>query len=278
MALFPGYLSRPVYLNEKSEILIYGLITANSKYRYFVWFNEDYLELSGTGLRAFNDDRVFAGYTSVRNPDPDSEVPYLLRAVIYYSGGVLDLGTLGGQDSIALAISNNNKVTGWSTLKFDSTCHPFVWEEGIMKELPSLPGSSFTSAIAISNNGNYMAGYCWREEVFENLAIDVFHAFRWDADGDMDDLGNLGGNFSEACDVNNEGVVVGVSQDKQGSSRGFRSSPGKKMEDLNRLIGDVPYFVISGKAVNDHGDILCDAYCLENDNQQHTLLLKKLSK
>jgi probable HAF family extracellular repeat protein len=46
------------------------------------------------------------------------------------------------------------------------------------------------------------------------------HAFLW-RDGTMLDLGTLGGEFSEAMEVNNRGVVVGNSETASGTLRPF---------------------------------------------------------
>jgi probable HAF family extracellular repeat protein len=64
-------------------------------------------------------------------------------------------------------------------------------------------------------------------------------------------LGTLGGRGSFATDINNNGVVVGVSGTATGSSRAFRWTAREGMQDLGTLGGD---FSIA-TAVNNRGDI-----------------------
>jgi probable HAF family extracellular repeat protein len=59
-------------------------------------------------------------------------------------------------------------------------------------------------------------------------------AFRWTASGGMQDLGHLGGGYSEAYGVSADGsVVVGWSYIAAGGHRAFRWTASGGMEDLN---------------------------------------------
>jgi len=161
---------------------------------------------------------------------------------------MIDLGTLGGRRSQAIAINDRGQVVGWSTLAGDTNLHAFIWEDGVMTDLGSLPGTSSSSdpaAIsrrgAVAGNTNTRVGFYWAEGVMLSLgtlggpatsAYDVndrrqvvgvstldtgeAHAVLWD-DGELIDLGTLpGGNNSDALAINRRGQIVG--QSNSGSS------------------------------------------------------------
>jgi probable HAF family extracellular repeat protein len=63
---------------------------------------------------------------------------------------VIDLGTLGGSDAIALALNDYGQVVG-SSLTATGERHAFLWENGVMRDLaPDLHGSE---ASGITNSG-----------------------------------------------------------------------------------------------------------------------------
>jgi probable HAF family extracellular repeat protein len=63
---------------------------------------------------------------------------------------VIDLGTLGGRDAIALALNDYGQVVG-SSLTATGERHAFLWENGVMRDLaPDLHGSE---ASSITNSG-----------------------------------------------------------------------------------------------------------------------------
>lgn len=120
-------------------------------------------------------------------------------------------------------------------------------------EVPVLPGGTFGSATAISNNGK-IAGY-------SETATGDIHAFLH-ASGATVDLGTLrnGHAYSLAYDVNDGGVVVGESQDADGNSYAFRYANGQmKKIGLPGIKGG------SAWGINAAGDIAGDAQAIETD-------------
>jgi len=51
-----------------------------------------------------------------------------------------DIGTLGGQSSVANAINNNGQVVGYSQVLIAGHNHAFLWQEGQMIDLDTLGG------------------------------------------------------------------------------------------------------------------------------------------
>jgi probable HAF family extracellular repeat protein len=71
---------------------------------------------------------------------------------------MVDLGTLGGTFSEAVAVSASGQVVGGSSLPGDASQHAFSWtEKGGMRDLGTL-GGSFSEATAVSASGQ-VVGY-----------------------------------------------------------------------------------------------------------------------
>ena len=140
------------------------------------------------------------------------------RAFRWENDVMTDLGTLGGDFSIATGINPTGQVVGYSATTGGVT-HAFLWQNGTMTDL-GLPGGGYSVARGISAEGQVVgqAGS---------------HAFLWDK-GVMRDLGTLGGNSSEARAINREGQVVGYSRTAQGVYHGFLWENGV-MTDLGTL-------------------------------------------
>jgi probable HAF family extracellular repeat protein len=66
---------------------------------------------------------------------------------------------------------------------------------------------------------------------------DYWHAFLWKRNAGMQDLGTLGGKFSTANGINENGQVVGAAETKSGENRAFIWQHDKGMRDLSTLGG-----------------------------------------
>jgi probable HAF family extracellular repeat protein len=109
--------------------------------------------------------------------------------------GMVDIGTLGGDSSLAADINDLDQVIGWATMA-DGTMHAFLWTQAHgMRDLG--PYGTFTPR-AINNLG-IIAG-----------SLSGQAALRM-PDGTFVPLGTLGGSASVALDVNDRGEVVGSS-------------------------------------------------------------------
>lgn len=85
-----------------------------------------------------------------------------VHAVLWSDGEVLDLGTLGGRNSNANAITfgrwpdagyATTFIVGSSQARADGPLHAFVWNRGRMRDLGTLPGDVSSQALDISPSG-----------------------------------------------------------------------------------------------------------------------------
>jgi len=136
------------------------------------------------------------------------------RAFRWENDKMKDLGTLGGDESAAYAVSARGEVVvGWAC-DGSGRKRAFLWTAaGGMQNLGTLGGDE-SAAYGISANGDVVVG--WAEDHNKRR-----RAFYWRG-GDMYDLGTLGGDNSEAYGVSADGrVIVGWAEDVAGRRRAF---------------------------------------------------------
>jgi len=154
---------------------------------------------------------------------------------------IVDLGTLGGTGSEAIAINDRGQIVGHSTTAAGQN-RSFIWQRGKMTDLGALAGGN-VSATAMNNRGEVVGS----ESDVPNGFIS--HAFLW-RDGVLQDLGTLGGDSAVAWDINDRGQVVGESLTSDGSTHAFIWDKGV-MTDLGTLGGQFS----SALVINDRGEV-----------------------
>jgi probable HAF family extracellular repeat protein len=143
-----------------------------------------------------------------------------------------DLGTLGGDESVATGVSaDGSVVVGWAQNAAGQD-RAFRWTAARgMQDLGMLPLGGESVAFGVSADGSVVVGRAQN-------AAGQYRAFRWTAAGGMQDLGTLGGNWSEATTVSADGsVVVGSARNAAGKWRAFRWTASGGMQDLGTLGG-----------------------------------------
>ena len=217
------------------------------------------------------------------------------RAFVWSSQtGMMDIGTLGGAYAQAYAINDAGYITGASQTQNTGpmvTTHAFIYQVpsgpypryNRMADLGVLGGlSSYGTAI---NSYNHVVGYSTITTNDERL-----HAFLHDG-SKMIDLGSLGGDgnrwgsdVSLALGVNNFDQVVGytylpgvgelpIQQVAFLWRRGMNGSG--QMINLNSLLPNETrrnYRLISATAINDHGQIVANAWDIQNGGPCAVLL------
>jgi len=144
------------------------------------------------------------------------------------SYSVTDLGVpTGGGNCIGWAINTLGQVVGYCDMSSGQR-HAFLWSNGSMEDLTTLPGDDFSMAYGINDAGQVVG-----VSGINNVSS---HAFLWN-NGSMQDLGSFpGGNFSAAYGINNAGHVVGDSYDPTVGDYPFLYANGS-MQNLGTLPG-----------------------------------------
>lgn len=179
--------------------------------------------------------------------------------------GMQDLGAFGSNFSRALDINDAGQIAGTTRISFGaeceqlgpitSGCRAFLWENGTMHNLGTLPGGDFSAATDITEIGHVVG--------FSTTASGETHAFYWDGIT-MHDVGTLGGDRSLAWAANDRGRVVGVSTTASGEFHAFVwDYQRKRIRDLGTLGGTTS----QAYAVNGRGDVA--GYAYTEDGKSH---------
>jgi probable HAF family extracellular repeat protein len=149
-----------------------------------------------------------------------------IRAVVWKDGEIRDLGTLGGNHSIAIAINNRSQVIGstvntipdpFSLLYFlgggftnGTQTRAFLWDKGHMHDLRTLGGPD-AQAFGLNERGQVVGISYINSTPNPNTGLPPADPFFWTEDNGMIDLGTLGGAWGGAGALNNRGQVIGNS-------------------------------------------------------------------
>jgi len=236
---------------------------------------------------------AFAIMRTIKNNITVATVAVMLSLLASQAKGRVtleQLGTLGGDFSMATGINESGQIVGASTT-FDGKRHAFLYSNNLMIDLDT-QNTDNSIAAAINDFGQVVGanGYAYTNEfgtfyssraflydkgLMSNLIQDTnysfaagindlgdivvdktltngeTHAFVY-TNGLMTDLGTLGGDFSGASGINNRGEIVGLSDiANQGADHPFLYNHGL-MHDLGTLGGNLS----AANAINDLGQVV----------------------
>ncbi len=218
------------------------------------------------GLFELNRAGVGVGISETGAFDPLTGAPET-HAVIARRSHLIDLGTLGGNESWATSINDWGQVAGYAS---NTTPDPYaqdfspypsatqwraaIWQNGSVRNLGTLGGPD--SMAAYVNDRGQVAGESFTNSTPNpaNGGFPTMDPFLWQ-NGVMHDLGTLGGTFGYINWMNSRGDVVG-SSDLPGDATAHPFLwNGHRLVDLGTLGGDngVSYWV------NDTGSVVGSA-------------------
>jgi len=254
-------------INESGQITGYSYDTDNEISNVFLYTGGTLVDINNASLfpggsdgTGINNSGQVCGYGWPANNTNT-------HAFLYTGGTMTDLGTLGGDESVAEAIDNSGQVVGQSAAA-DGSTHAFLYANGRMQDLGIPAGYNSSSAIAVSANGLILG------ELGVSGGVDVAIY----SNGTWTDIGS----DVQPTAINNSRQVVGwitipgiyggpKSQRRHAQDVGVVLVNGT-FTNLNTLITpNSGYTIINAEAINDSGQILCDA--TTPSDETHAVLL-----
>ncbi len=237
---------------------------------------------------------LIAGFSTNGQIDALTGFPEL-RAVSWDAKqSIIDLGTLGGNTSIASQVNSRGVVVGFATNATAENAdiaqfffgtpaaqqvRGFVWKDGSMRDLGTLGGND-AGAILVNESGEVCGISATGTQNNETTGLPTIHPFLW-KDGKMQDLGSRGGTIAITGSfangpfgrvMNERGDVVGTSTltNDEDDAHAFYWSHGR-MTDLGTLGG----LASEAYAINDNGQVVGRAEVSNAPYVRHAFVWEK---
>jgi len=277
LAASTGWSGEAQLINERGRIA--GVVYGTTTYQPFLW-DRGRTTLLGT-LRgttnaspiAINERGDVIGFATTKRG--------AFRGFVWRTGGMIDLGTLGGRETSPSDENDRGDIVGWSKTR-SGQMHAFLWRNGKMRDLGAGAASAVDEqgrVVGSTRYGTNTRAWLWENGTKTDLGslggadvhpsvlnerrvvaglgttaspADGWHAFLWE-NGRMRDLGTLpGGSSSMVAALNEHGAVVGWSFPSSGESHAVLWRNGA-VTDLGNGRYDSDSFASS---INEHGQVV----------------------
>ena len=168
-----GRHARAFDINDAGQV-VGAAENAGGRMRAFRWRNGD---MNGLGTLGGSESFAFA-INRWGQVVGQSRIPGNTRshAFLVKNSVMSDLGTLGGANSAALDLNDAGQVVGWSETAAGAR-HPFLWQNGVMKDLLPSGSAGTGTAYAIDRFGTVVGerndrAFRWRDGVFSGLGLE----------------------------------------------------------------------------------------------------------
>jgi uncharacterized membrane protein len=203
----------------------------------------------GTGVSAataINNAGIAVGWTDAFNWRNQAFVGTTNGSSYGYTPNTI--GTLGGQNSTATSINDKGQVVGWSNIATDwkppsnpqnyftpEPTHAFIYQNGKMTDLGTLPGYQDSAATAINAMGQIVGHLSNTQDSISTASYSLIssplHAALWEPNStspiDMNTLlpGGSGWMLQDATGINASGQITGWGT-LNGQEEAFLLTPG----------------------------------------------------
>lgn len=231
----------------------------------FLWQNREMTALPTLGgsngfATGANNSGEMVGWAETTVQDTTCISPQIFQFLpVVYGPKVNEIAPLapypGDPDGAATAINDKGEIVGISgtcgiAVGGPSAYHAVVWQNGVPTALSTLGGVENNTPMEINNVGQIVG--------FSDLPGDQsgFNAVLWEADGNIQNLGLLPGDFfSEATGINDKGQIVGESCNASFTLCTAVIWQNGVMTDLNALIPHGSLYLFFANDINASGEI-----------------------